>query len=70
MHPYQRALRVSMRLPPRNQPVSRAAPAGHAGTELRRERRYEVNEWTSEVNTDVVDVLIEGHGRKYAYLRA
>jgi hypothetical protein len=29
-----------------------------------------MNEWTSEVNADVVDVLIEGHGGKYAYLLA
>lgn len=59
-----------MRVSPCDQPITRTTPAGHTIAHLVGKRRDQVNEWTRDVNAYVVDVLIEGHSRKYAYLKS
>ena len=70
MHPNQWSGRIAMRVSPCDQPITRTTPAGHTIAHLVGKRRDQVNEWTRDVNAYVVDVLIEGHSRKYAYLKS
>ena len=59
MHPNERPRLIAVGIRPANQPVPCATTPGQSRTQLLRKRSSELYEWTSEVNSDVVDVLIE-----------